>query len=87
MSLPRSDREYSPERLMTSNDRCGGIDRICDVLVMARKLARRDMERQQPEIADALAARRLRRPIGKRHSAVVHAERAVPAQHYTQNSP
>jgi hypothetical protein len=36
---PRSDREYSPERLMTFNDRCSGIDRICDVLVRARKLA------------------------------------------------
>ena len=27
---PRSDREYSPERLMTFNDRCSGTDRICD---------------------------------------------------------
>jgi len=53
---PRSDREYSPERLMTFNDRCSGTDRICDVLVRARELARRDMERQQPEIDDTVTA-------------------------------
>jgi hypothetical protein len=64
---PRSDREYSRDRLMTFNDRCDGIDRICDVLVRARELARRDMERQQPAIAAELAAARSRRPIGNRH--------------------
>jgi hypothetical protein len=77
---PRSDREYSPERLMTFNDRCSGTDRICDVLVRARELARRDMERQQPEIAAELTAQRAHRPIGSRHSGAVHADRAVPAQ-------
>jgi hypothetical protein len=55
---PRSDREYSPERLMTFNDLCSGIDRICDVLVRARALARRDMERQQPEISPEEMQRR-----------------------------
>ena len=65
---PRSDREYSPERLMTFNDRCSGTDRICDVLVRARELARRDMERQQPEIAAELTAQRAHRPIGHVHA-------------------
>ncbi|MBV8591395.1 MAG: hypothetical protein JO212_15280 [Acetobacteraceae bacterium] len=53
---PRSDREYTPDRLMTFNDLCSGGDRIRDVLVRARELARRDMERQQPEIAAARPA-------------------------------
>jgi hypothetical protein len=53
---PRRQAEYySLDRLMTFNDLCGGSERICAVLVKARALARRDVERQ-PEIAAARAA-------------------------------
>src|SRR3984893_9353127 len=43
---PRRQAEYySLDRLMTFNDLCGGSERICAVLVKARALARRDVER------------------------------------------
>ena len=40
----RQAEYYSLDRLMTFNDRCSGSERICDVLVKAPALARRDVE-------------------------------------------
>ncbi len=50
----RQAEYYSLDRLMTFNDRCSGSERICDVLVKAPALARRDVEKL-PEIAAAKA--------------------------------
>jgi hypothetical protein len=67
--------------LITFNDHCESFDEFRAVILKARALARRDMERQQPEIAAPPKRRPMPKPPAdrQRHSALIHADRAVPA--------
>ena len=74
-------RLLSRAGLTTFNDRCKSFDEFRAVILKARAMAQRDMERQQPEIAAPPKRRPTPKPPAERqrHSAVIHADRAVPA--------
>jgi hypothetical protein len=74
-------RLLSRAALITFNDLCKSFDEFRAVILKARAMAQRDMERQQPEIAAPPKRRPTPKPPAdrQRHSAVIHADRAVPA--------